>query len=94
MEAIGARGRRRSATPSPTLCHGYSRLTQSINLSATEHSTVHVGANVDTLSAADRYIDQLFAKVDKDLSGALKFEEFLPIADEVMRAMGPSGEAN
>jgi len=46
------------------------------------------------LGAADRYIDQLFAKADLDLSGALKFEEFLPIADDVIRAMGPASEAN
>jgi hypothetical protein len=46
------------------------------------------------LSAVNNYLDQLFARADLDFTGSLKFEEFLPIADEVMRAMGPSSEVN
>ena len=42
------------------------------------------------MGAADRYIDQLFANADKGMNGALTFDEFLNISDEVIRAMGPS----
>jgi len=48
------------------------------------------GASADQLGAADRYIDQLFARADANLSGSLSINEFQSIAEEVMRYMGPA----
>ena len=46
------------------------------------------------MSAADRYIDQLFAKADLNLSGELSLDEFMKIADEVVKYLGPQAEMN
>lgn len=51
-------------------------------------------ASIDSMSAADRYIDQLFAKADLNLSGELSLEEFMKIADEVVKYLGPQAEMN
>ena len=46
------------------------------------------------LGAAERYIDQMFAKADLNLSGDLSYEEFKKIADEIIKYMGPMAEVN
>ena len=44
------------------------------------------------MGAFENFINQTFAKADKDLSGALSFEEFLDVYQTICAGMGSLNE--